>query len=201
MVPPITAILPRFTAEGATLLPPEAILAVCQEIGSTAWRDRLLTPVTTMQLFRLQILHGNTACSHLPHLSGLRFTAAAYGQARARLPWRFFARLLERFGSAVQRAAMDDGRGHGHRPVLVDGSGGAMPDTPALQDAFGQSTAQRPGGGFPVAPLLGLFQAGTGVLLKLVVAPRLTHDLAQVQAVHPALHPGEVLVADRGRCA
>ena len=47
-------------------------------------------------------------------------------------------------------------------------------------------TVQRPGGGFPVARLLGLFHAGTGVLLKRVVAPLLTHDLAQVQAVHPS---------------
>jgi hypothetical protein len=46
-----------------------------------------------------------------------------------------------------------------------------------------------------------LFHAGTGVLLKLVVAPLLTHDLAQVRAVHPALQPGDVLVADRGLCA
>jgi hypothetical protein len=68
------------------LLQPEAILAVCREIGYTTWRDRVLTPVTTMQLFRWQILHGHTACSHLPQLSGLRFTAAAYCQARARLP-------------------------------------------------------------------------------------------------------------------
>ena len=183
------------------LLQPEAILAVCREIGYTAWRDRLLTPVTTMQLFLLQILHGNTACSHLPHLSGLRFTAAAYCQARARLPLRFFDLLLERFGRAVQRSALDEGRWHGHRTFLVDGSGCSMPDTPALQDAFGQSTEQRPGCGFPVAHLLGLFHAGTGVLLKLVVAPLLTHDLAQVQAVHPALQPGDVLVADRGLCS
>jgi DNA-binding transcriptional LysR family regulator len=28
-----------------------------------------------------------------------------------------------------------------------------------------------------------------------------THDLAQVQAVHPSLHPGDVLMADRGLCA
>jgi hypothetical protein len=61
-----------------------------------------------------------------------------------------------------------------------------MPDTPALQDAFGQSTEQRPGCGVPVAHLLGLCQAGPGVLLKRVVAPLLTHDLAQGQAVHPA---------------
>jgi Transposase DDE domain len=201
MVPTVTTTLQRFTGEWATLLQPETILAVCHEIGYTAWRDRLLTPVTTMHLFLLQILHGNTACSHLPHLSGLRFTAAAYCQARARLPLRFFDLLLERFSRAVQRSALDDGRWHGHRTFLVDGSGCSMPDTPALQKAFGQSTAQRPGCGFPMAHLLGLFHAGTGVLLKLVVAPLLTHDLAQVQAVHPTLQPGDVLVADRGLCS
>ena len=201
MVPRITTILQRFTGEWAALLQPDAILAVCGEIGSTGWRDRVLTPVTTMQLFLLQILHGNTACSHLPHLSGLRFTAAAYCQARARLPLRCFDLLLERFSSAVQRSAVDDGRWPGHRTFLVDGSGCSMPDTPALQDTFGPSTEQRPGCGCPVARRLGLFHAGTGVLLKLVVAPLLTHDLAQVQAVHPSLHPGDVLVADRGLCS
>jgi hypothetical protein len=185
MVPNITAILQRLTGEWATLLQPEAILTICREIGYTAWRDRVLTPVTTVQLFLLQILHGNTACSHLPHLSGVRFSAAAYCQARAKLPLRFFDLLLERFGSAVQRSALDDGRWSGHRTVLVDGSGCSMPDTPALQGAFGQSTEQRPGCGFPVAHLLGLCHAGTGVLLKLAVAPLLTHDLAQVQQVHP----------------
>ena len=52
-----------------------------------------------------------------------------------------------------------------------------------------------------MAHLLGLFHAGTGVLLKLVVAPLLTHDLAPVQAVHPSVHAGDVLVADRGLCS
>jgi hypothetical protein len=201
MVPSITTVLRRFTGEWAALLEPEAILSICEQIGYTAWRDRLLTPITTMQLFLLQILHGNTACSHLPHLSGLRFSAAAYCQARAKLPLRLFAILLERFGSEVQRCALDEGQWHGHRTFLVDGSGCSMPDTPALQAAFGQSTEQRSGCGFPVAHLLGLFHAGTGVLLKLVVAPLLTHDLAQVQKVHPTLEPGDVLVADRGLCS
>jgi hypothetical protein len=189
------------TREWATLLPSDAMLAVCREVGSAAWREQLLTPVTTVQLFLLQMLHGHTACSHLPHLSGLRFTAAASGQVRARLPICFFARLVEHFSSAVQRSALDDGRWPGHRACLVNGSGCSMPETPALQDAFGQSTKQRPGCGFPVAHLLGLFHAGTGALLKLVVAPLLTHDLAQVRAVHPTLQPGDVLVADRGLCS
>jgi hypothetical protein len=186
MVPSITTILQRFTGEWATLLQPDAILAVCSDIGYTAWRDRVLTPVTTIQFFLLPMLHGHTACSHLPHLSGLRFSAAAYGQARARLPRRFFTRLLERCGSAVQPSALDEGRWQGHRTFVVEGAGGSMPDTPALQEAFGQPTEQRPGCGVPVARLLGLFHAGTGRLLKLVVAPLRTHDLAQVQAVHPS---------------
>ena len=79
--------------------------------------------------------------------------------------------------------------------------GAPCPSPPAFQDAFGQPTEQRPGCGVPVAHLLGWFHAGTGVLLKRVVAPLLTHDLARVQAVHPALHPGDVLVADRGLCS
>jgi Transposase DDE domain len=101
----------------------------------------------------------------------------------------------------VQHAALDEERWHGHPTFFVDGSACSRPDTPALQEAFGQSTEQRPGCGFPVAHLLGLFHAGTGVLLKLVVAPLLTHDLAQVQKVHPVLAPGDVLVADRGLCS
>jgi IS4 transposase len=201
MIPCITAVLTRLKTDWAAQLQPDAILAVCGEAGYTSWRERVLTPVTTIQLFLLQILHGNTACSHLPHLSGRRFSASAYCQARAKLPLHFFALLLERFGSAVQSSALDDGRWHGHRTFFVDGSGCSMPDTPALQKAFGQSTEQRPGCGFPMAHLLGLFHAGTGVLLKLVVAPFLTHDLAQVQQVHPMLEPGDVLVADRGLCS
>jgi hypothetical protein len=131
------------------------------------------------------MLHGNTACRHLPPVSGLRFSAAASCQARAKLPRRLFALRRERFGTAGPRSALDDGRGQGHRTWLVEGAGCAMPDTPALQDAFGPSTAPRPGCGGPVAHLLGLFQAGTGVRLQLVVAPLLPHDLAHVHQGPP----------------
>jgi hypothetical protein len=70
MVASVTAVLSRFTTEWATQWPPEAIIGACEEAGSTAWRDRVLTPVTAIQLFLVQTLHGPTACSPLPHLSG-----------------------------------------------------------------------------------------------------------------------------------
>lgn len=83
------------------MLQREAILTVCREIGYSAWRDRRLTPVATLQLFLLQILHGHTARRQLPHPSGLRFSAAAYCQARAKLPLHLFALLCVLGGFAL----------------------------------------------------------------------------------------------------
>ena len=130
MIPCITAVLTRLKTEWAAHVQPDAILAICREAGYTSWRDRVLTPATTIQLFLLQILHGNTACSHLPHLSGLRFSASAYCQARARLPLHLFELLLTRLCTSAQSHISDEGRWQGHRTVFVDGSGGSMPDTP-----------------------------------------------------------------------
>jgi hypothetical protein len=70
-----------------------------------------------------------------------------------------------------------------------------------LQAAFGQPGGQRAGCGFPVAHLLALFHAGTGMLQKVTVAPLRTHDLAHSWRMHAELKPGDVLVADRGFCS
>lgn len=196
-----TAVLARFTPDWAAQLQPDAITAACQEAGYTTWRDRLLTPVTTIQLFLLPIRHGNTAGRHVPQLSGLRCSASASCQARTTLPLDRFELLWARLGASVLPHGSDEGRGHGPRTCLGDGSGGSMPDTPALQQTFGQPTEPRPGCGFPVARLLGLFQAGTGLLLTLVGAPLCTHALTHGQPVHPRFAPGDVLVADRGLCS
>ena len=51
MVASVTAVLQRVNMDGVTQLPPEAIIAACEEAGYTTWRDRVLTPVTTIQLF------------------------------------------------------------------------------------------------------------------------------------------------------
>lgn len=147
------------------------------------------------------MLHRNTACRHLPHLSGIRFSASAYCQARTKLPLRLFERLLERLSYASHGAVAKEGRWHGHRTFLVDGTGRSLPDTPALQDAFGQSSTQQPGCGFPVMRLVALFHAGTGLLQRLVSVPLRTHDLSHVRTLHPELQQGDILVVDRGLCS
>ena len=201
MVPSVMTVLQRFKTDWAAQLQPEAIHAAWEAVGYTAWRDRLLNPVITVQWFLLQILHGKTACRPLPHLAGFYFSASASCQARAKLPIRIREYRLERFGQSAQSTIAAEGRWYGHRTFFVDGSGCSMPDPPGLQEAVGQPAEQRPGCGFPVARLLALCHAGTGLFTQLISAPLRTHDLAHVQHVHPALAPGDVLVADRGLCS
>jgi hypothetical protein len=55
MVASVNAVLSRFTTEWATQLQPEAIIRACEEAGYASWRDRVPTPVTTVQLFLLRV--------------------------------------------------------------------------------------------------------------------------------------------------
>ena len=185
---------------GATLLQPDAILAVCSEIGDTSWRDRVLTPVTTAPLLLLQMLHGNTACSHLPPLTGLRFSAAAYGQARARLPLRFFDLLSARFGSAVPPCLASEGRWPGQRTCSVDAPDAPCPIpllTVRLRPADGAATWVRLSRGATA----GAVPRRHGTAPEARGRALLPHDHAQVQAVHPTRQAADVLVAERGLCS
>ena len=184
----------------AEYLEPATIFNLCRA-ARYHWRQRLLDPVTTIHLFVLQILHGNTACSHLPHLTKKRFTPSAYCQARARLPLKIFQKLLNNVGQALEAVTDQAEHWRGHRVFLLDGSGFSMPDTPELQKEFGQPSAQKPGCGFPVAHMLLLFHAGTGLLRQVLTAPLRTHDMSRASAMHPELREDDVLVGDRGFCS
>ena len=196
----ITNVVKQFKNDWTSLLEPAAIRSACRAVGYR-WRERLLDPVVTLQLFLVQILHGNTACTHLRHLTKLAVTASAYCQARAKLPLALFQTLLRAASDRLQETSLDEGRWLGHRTFFVDGSSFSMPDTAALQARFGQPGGQRAGCGFPVAHLMALFHAGTGMLAEVFSAPLRVHDMSQVAQVHPALRSGDVLVADRGFCS
>jgi hypothetical protein len=200
MTATLTQVVKQFQQDWTSQLEPDAILTACRGVAYR-WRERTLDPVTTIQLFFVQILHGNTACTHLRHLTKLDVTASAYCQARMKLPLAVFEQLLRSVRHALQHHPLDEGRWLGHRTFWVDGSSCSMPDTPALQEHVGQPGKQLPGCGFPVAHLLALFHAGTGLVVQILAAPLRTHDLSEVVGLHPDLRPGDVLVADRGFCS
>jgi hypothetical protein len=195
----ISKAVEQIKADLFSALPGDVITSICQQL-KYKWRDRCLDPVTTIQAFLLQILHGNIACDHLSHLMGKKFSGSAYCQARSRLPLELFQSLL----TAVCQVLRDGTRTAawlGHRIWLIDGSTFSMPDTPALQEAFGQPGCQRKGCGFPVAHMLTLFDYCTGLLIRVAAAPLRTHDLSLVSAMHREMTAGDVVVGDRGFCS
>jgi len=177
------------------------IHAACRAAGHTWCASALLTPAAIIHWFLIQVFHGNTALNHVTLMAGRCFTASAFCQARTRLPLAVFRAVLR----AVIHALVPDTQAHGRwlglRPFLLDGSSFSMPDTPALQAHFGQPGNQAKGCGFPVAHILALFHAGTGLLLEVFAAPLRSHDMAGITAILPFLTTGDVLVADRGLCS
>jgi len=191
--------------EVAAHLDEQAINAACREEKYT-WRERLFNPTNPVHLFILQILNRNTALNDLPRKSHESFTGSAFCKARRRLPLRVFERLLRSLAETLLphpggERIDKEGRWCGHRTFIMDGSSCSMPDTPELQRHFGQPGNQRPGCGFPVAHLLVLFHAGTGLLREILTSPLRTHDMSQVVQLHAALQPGDIGLGDRGFCS
>jgi len=196
MIPSLAAALRQIGNDIATVLAPTTIRDACAAAGHT-WRSRVLDPIATIHLLLLQILHRNTACAHLPRLSGQSFTPSAYCQARSRLPLSVLQAVLQRL-TAITRPLMDTtDLWFGHRTWFVDGTGVSLPDTPPLQRAFGQPTNQAVGCGFPVARVLALFHSGTGLLQSFLTAPLRSHEMSRIARLHPELRAGDVLVGDR----
>lgn len=182
----------------AQILDPDEIQRACFEVGY-AWRERIFDPVTTIWLFTLQVIHCNTACTHVVRLlPGVRGTDSGYCQARARIPLAVFRRLFERTSRRLL-GAVDQAleRWHGHRVFFIDGSSCSMPDTLELQAAFGQPAGQTPGCGFPVANIVGLFHR-SGLLVDMLVHPLYTHEARVACQLFRHLRRGDVLVGDRG---
>jgi hypothetical protein len=197
MAPTISQVLRQFKTDVTKAIAAETILKICGYL-KYAFRDRVLNPAATVHVFLLQILNGNTACTALSRLAGIGFTAAAYCTARKRLPLALFQELLERLCDALFPEVHKTGRWRGHRTWLMDGSSYSMPDTPELQARFGQPSQQSKGCGFPVAHMLVLFHAGTGLLLRILASPMRTHDMRHAATMHPELDEGDILIADRG---
>ena len=173
------------------------IREVCRELGLT-WRERCLDPATTVALFVQQIIHGNSSCAAVRHLGQRSFSAQAYCQARQRLPVAVIQRLSHRLNEAVRRRRQASAQELflTHGVFVVDGSTFSTPDTPELQEKFGQPGSQKPGCGFPAAHLLAMFDVNTGMLIDAVASPLRTHDLANMSQLHPHLREGDLLLGD-----
>jgi hypothetical protein len=172
-----------------------------QELG-LAWKNTPLALPNLVALFVRQILCGNCSMPELARMAGGAFTPEAYCTAKTRLPLELLKALLARLCQAGRRQIMSPAAGaasglwKGHRLWHIDGTSFSMPDTPELQQRFGQPSGQQPGCGFPVAHLLCLFDAASGLIQDCILSRMNTHDMTHARKLHPELETGDLLIGD-----
>jgi hypothetical protein len=72
----IAKIVDEFKQNWTREISQDAIARAARDAGM-AWNESKLNPVITIQIFFLQILHGNTACEHLSHLAAASIASAS----------------------------------------------------------------------------------------------------------------------------
>jgi Transposase DDE domain len=192
---------------GDDLLPDEPVVQLLRSIG-IVWRERLLTPLTTLRLFILQILFGNTSIAHLRQLSGRDFSPGSYCEARQRLNLRWICRLIQ---WTVQQARQSVAAPQpGRRVLAVDCSSFSMSDTPALRQRFGLprvrgatkgKASAKEGVTYPLAKFMALLDLASGCFTRLIPGPLYRHEASGVIRLHRNLRNGDILLGDRAFCS
>jgi len=184
------------------LLPAPVILGACIAAtppDSRKRRRRKLDPVNTVYLFLLQILHLNTAMTHLRHLADVSLCASAYCVARAKIPVGALELLLDYTTRLIPR--QDPECWCGRRALLIDATSALAPDTPMIRKTFRQPANIASGCGFPMPKVLAIVDAVTGLFLRPLICSLFEHEARRAWKLHPLLERGDVLVGDRGFCS
>lgn len=184
------------------LLPP-GLLAQADE--GTNSRERVYSVRRTFFGFLFQVLKPDCSCREMVRqilaLGALLFDdtsspgTSAYCQARQRLPWDILPRLRCALATRADRARQ---LWKGFCVKVVDGTGISLPDTPKNQRAYPQSGEQKPGCGFPLLKLVGVFSLATGALLDYAKANKHQHELRLFQRLLDTFKAGDLVLADRG---
>jgi hypothetical protein len=172
-------------------------------------RHRVFTPVLTFWAFLAQVLDADGSCRRaltrvqvlLNHacLETLSEDTGAYCRARARLPIRLLVRILRHLNDLLGRLALPSCAGG--RLLVMDGTTLNLPDTPQNAASYWKAPGQKPGCGFPLMHVLGLFDLRTGAWIAAVKSNGRRHEASLAWRLLKHLRKGDTLVADRAFCS
>lgn len=187
------------------LLPP-GLLAQADEGANS--RERVYSVRRAFFGFLYQVLKPDCSCREIVRQVQALFAlhdqgridegTSAYCQARKRLPLDTLQRLRVAVAAAGQKTAA---LWHDLRPKVIDATTLGLPDTPKNQRAYPQSGSQKPGCGFPLLRLVGVFSLATGVLLDYAKGNKHQHELRLLKGLLDQFKGDDLAVADRGFCS
>ena len=188
------------------LLRAQTILDAARAAGYR-WRNRIWTPTQTLWTFLMQVLTPGGSCRQAvatvlaeqaaENSATCSADPSGYCQGRQRLPLVVFRHALQTVARCLQKKADAVHRWCGHRVWIVDGSSCSMPDTPALQEEFGQPDGQQKSCGFPVAKIVAMFCWATGAVHDIAIGRYRSNELALWYSLWPLLKRSDVVLGDR----
>jgi len=124
-------------------------------------------------------------------------STSAYCQARGRLPIACLQQALADSAQSADRLSLQGICGWTRPVKVVDASSVRLPDTEANRSLYHYPSGPRPGCGFPVMHVCGLYSLASGAILKTVQGPWDTHELRLFKDLWPELQSGDILMGDR----
>ncbi|TWU47973.1 IS4 family transposase [Rubripirellula reticaptiva] len=191
------------------LLPQTEVLRICEEL-EFGFRDRVYNPMVVVWMFISQVLSADHSCQQAVSrfnawrvargLMRVSSETTSYCKARCRLPEELFERLLSWTALRCEQATNDAWLFRGRIVEMVDGWTVTMADTNANQQAYPQMKSQRPGCGFPIARMVGVFSLATGAIGFVALGPfrgKQTGETSLLRSILDRVLPGRILLADR----
>ena len=133
-------------------------------------------------------------------LSKVSSVTTAYCKARCRLPEELFERLLAWTSTRCEEITDEAWLFQNRVVEMVDGWTVTMADTKENQQQYPQMTSQRPGCGFPIARMIGVFSLATGAINHTAIGPhkgKQTGETSLLRSILDRISPGRILLADR----
>jgi hypothetical protein len=196
----------------SNVLPGADLEWVVQQYGGR-YRDRVYSPLRTLGLFIDQALSADGACQdavarNLSERTGRGASESSlntgpYCKARGRLRHELIVQVHRALARRMEQAQPAGWRWHGRSVKLVDGTTVSMPDTPANQEAFPQSSSQQPGLGFPLARVVAIISLSHGAPLDWAMAAcqgKDTGEQALFRELCGSLQSDDIVLADRLYC-
>lgn len=190
------------------VLPDAAILQACQEAGYQC-RHRLIVPIVTVLHMMLAAIWPeesfnaswevlwSTFKSRYPQLPLRSPSRGSVTKARGRLPMAVWQALFAWISQQTQQLSEPWARWRGHRVVLVDGTCVSMPDTPALQAAFGTQTGYHGTARYPLARLVTFSLAHTMSVISYAAGKYRQDENELAESQLKSLQHGDLLIGDR----
>ena len=191
----------------ATFLPPDCLAPDRWRKGS---RDRIFDLSLVFWCFIWQVLQPRTSCrAVVRHVQAFCETggrridenSSAYCQARQRIPLACIQHALEQSARTAD-SLVPQGVPEWNRPIkVVDGTSVQLADTGKNRTCYPYASGQKPGCGFPVMKVLGLYSLTSGAILKTIQARWSASEYTLFRQLWPDLLQGDVIMGDRAFCS